>query len=297
MPGALLRLPDSRRAIPGRASAGRILAALVAALLLLAGCTRLLLSQLDWLAVVYANGYVELTDRQESIVRDSIRRNLGVFRTRDVPEFVRVINALRADVGGTVTPDDAERRLIELEALGQRTATLLVADAVLLLRTFNAAQVDELFASFADRNADLAEEFSGESLAERRERQTRQLIKFTKRLTGALRPEQVELIREHVLRFHDLAPQWIDRRAAWQGALRVSLDGPREGGDFERRIAGLILDPNQFDSAAYRARVADNRRVIAELIAALCATLSPGQRAEVDQGLVKYQQDLLALAT
>jgi hypothetical protein len=108
--------------------------ALAALLLCLAGCTRLLLAQLDWVAVWYVDGYFDLTPRQEAIVRDSVRRNVGTFRSRDLPDFLRVLAGIRADLGQAVTPAMVDRRIGELESLGQRAASLFVPASVVLLR-------------------------------------------------------------------------------------------------------------------------------------------------------------------
>lgn len=262
---------------------------------LAAGCTRLLLAQLDWVAVLYVDSYFSLTERQEAIVRDGVRRNVATFRTRDVPDFLRVLGGLRADLAGPVTPALVDRRVAELEALGQRVATLLVPDSVVLLRSMSGAQVDELFATLVDNTAELADEYSGMTLADRRERQARQVLKFTRRMTGSLSSGQQALVRRHVGRFHDVAPQWIDRRQAWQQALRTALDGARNAATFERQVASLILDPNQFDPAGYRAQVAHNRQVLCEMVAELSATLTPAQRASVDRRIREYERTLVGL--
>jgi hypothetical protein len=269
--------------------------ALAALLLCLAGCTRLLLAQLDWVAVWYVDGYFDLTPRQEAIVRDSVRRNVGTFRSRDLPDFLRVLAGIRADLGQAVTPAMVDRRIGELESLGQRAASLFVPDSVVLLRTLSAPQVDELFATLADNTAELADEYSGSTPAERRARQQKQVGKFVRRMTGSLSPAQDALVRRHVDRLHDLAPQWIDRRQAWQRAFRASLVGERRPPEFDQQVAGLVLAPDQFDSPGYRALVADNRGVLCDMVAELFATLTPVQRAHVAEAIRGYERTLMGL--
>jgi hypothetical protein len=283
---------------PGQALAGPGLRTFVACLLLVAGlgaCTRLVLSQLDWLTVWYVNGYVRLDDRQKALVRDSVRRNVTTFRSAQLPAYLDVLGAMRSDLGTTMTPALVEQRFGELESLGRQTVALLVPDTVLLLRSLTPAQVDELFVTFA-RNADeLADEYSGSTLERRRGRQSRSVLKMTRRMTGTLTPAQEQLVREHLERLHDLAPQWLERRRNWQQALRASLDGSRAPPEFDRRIASLVVDPDQFDSPRYRRRVAENRTVIYEMVAALMQSLTPAQRAHVDRRLAEYERNLLAL--
>jgi hypothetical protein len=271
---------------------------LVAALLLtagLSGCTRFVLSQLDWVAVWYVNSYVSLDERQKALVRDSVRRNVVVFRTEQLPGFLAVLGDMRADLGVTMTPALVGQRFGELEALARQTVGLMVPDTVLLLRSLSPAQVDELFATFADGTRELAEEYSGSTPERRRERQARKVLKMTRRMTGSLTPAQAQLVRDHLTRLHDLAPQWLGRRSNWQRALRTTLDGDRAPPEFDRQVASLLLDPDQFDTAVYRRKVDENRIVIHEMLAALMQSLSPVQRAHVDRRLAEYQRNLLAL--
>jgi hypothetical protein len=294
MSAAPAPLPANRHGAAGR-SRSRAPWAAGALLLLLAGCTRLLLAQLDWVAVWYVDGYFDLTPRQEAIVRDSVRRNVGTFRSRDLPDFLRVLAGLRADLERPVTPAMVDRRIGELESLGQRAASLFVPDSVVLLRTLSPPQVEELFATLADNTAELADDYSGSTPAERRARQQKQVGKFVRRMTGSLSAEQDALVRRHVDRLHDLAPQWIDRRQAWQRAFRASLAGERRYPEFDQQVAGLILAPDQFDSPGYRARVAENRAVLCALVAELFATLTPAQRAHVADEIRAYERSLMGL--
>jgi hypothetical protein len=172
---------------------------------------------------------------------------------------------------------------------------LLVPDSIVLLRTLSPPQIDELFATLADNTAELADEYSGTTPAERRARQQKQVGRFVRRMTGRLSAEQDALVRRHVDRLHDLAPQWLDRRQAWQRAFRASLAGERAYPDFDQQIAGLILAPDQFDSPGYRARVAENRAVLCELVAELFATLTPEQRAHVAEAIRGYERSLTGL--
>jgi hypothetical protein len=287
-----------RRRQSGRGAARRGFRAVVAVLLLAAGvggCTRFVLNQLDWVAVWYVNGYVTLDDRQKALVRDSVRRNVTVFRTEQLPGFLDVLGGMRGDLGATMTPALVAQRFGEIETLGRQTAGLLVPDTVLLLRSLSPAQVDELFATFAENAEELAEDYSGSTPERRRERQARSVLKMTRRMTGSLTPAQEQLMRDHLARLHDLAPQWLERRRNWQQALRAALDGAREAPEFDQRVASLILDPDQFDSVRYRAKVGENRIVIYEMLAALMQSLSPVQRAHVDRRLAEYERNLLAL--
>jgi hypothetical protein len=253
------------------------------------------LNQLDWLAVWYVNGYVTLDDRQKALVRDGVRRSVTVFRTEQLPAFLEVLGAMRADLGITMTPALVGQRFAELESLGRQTLGLLVPDTVLLLRSLSPAQVDELFVSFAENADELADEYSGRTPEQRRERQARSVLKSTRRLTGSLTPAQEELVRGHLARLHDLAPQWLERRNNWQQALRATLEGERAAPEFDQQVASLMLDPDQFDSPRYRRKVDENRIVIYEMLAALMQSLSPVQRAHVDRRLAEYERNLLAL--
>lgn len=260
-----------------------------------AGCTRFVLNQLDWVAVWYVGGYVALDDRQRTLVRDSIRRGVATFRGGQLPAFLDVLGAMRGDLAAPVTPELVGQRFGELESLGRQTLGLVVPDAVALLRSLSPSQVDELFATFRKNATGLAAEYSGSTPDRRREQQARSVLKLTRRMTGSLTPGQERLVRDHLARLHDLAPQWLERRQNWQQALRVSLDSDRAPPGFDRQVASLVLDPDQFDAALYRRKVGENRAVIYTMVAALMESLTPVQRAHVDRRLAEYERNLLSL--
>lgn len=288
----------ARRGQPGRGAARRGLRAFVAVLVVaagVAGCTRFVLNQLDWVAVWYVGGYVTLEDRQRALVRDSIRRGVATFRGGQLPAFLDVLGGMRGDLAAPVTPELVGQRFGELESLGRQTLGLVVPDAVALLRSLSPSQVDELFATFGKNAAGLAAEYSGSTPERRREQQARSVLKLTRRMTGSLTVGQERLVRDHLARLHDLAPQWLERRQNWQQALRASLDSDREPPGFDRQVASLVLDPDQFDAALYRRKVGENRAVIYAMVAALLESLNPVQRAHVDRRLAEYERNLLGL--
>lgn len=277
-----------------RAARARVVVAL-ATVCLAAGCARLVLSQLDTLAVWYVDGYVDLTRDQEAMVRGVVTRNLAWFRRDGVPGYVALLETVRKDVESPVTPALVSRRYDRTVELWDQLRLRLVPEAAAFAATLSDDQVEEFFESLARDNRKLSREYSGSTAAERRKRQDRLVLKNLRRMAGRLTAGQEAGVLARTARLHDLTEQWLDRRAAWQDALRQEL-ARRETPGFEARLAGLLMDTQQFDSAAYRRRVDENQQEVFAMLAELANSFSPAQRRHFQREMDGFARDLTALA-
>ncbi len=273
------------------------IAIVLLASLVLSGCvTRMAYGQLDWLTRWYVNSYFDLNDSQDRLAREIIGRNLAWHRATQLPQYAAHVRELRAGLGGGP---------VTAEFIAQQYATTLVIwdeslrhtspDVALLLQSLSDTQVSEFFDELAERNAELVEEYSGRAPEARRRKQDRSIIRAFRWFTGPLASDQESVVRTYTAGMHDLAEQWLERRAAWQSALRELLL-TRSAPDFEARLAQLLLDPNQFDSAEYRQLVAANRQIAFAMVAEVLSSLSPKQRKHLDDRLARLVADFEELA-
>jgi hypothetical protein len=282
----------------GRGWRGPVLrgvAAVLTAACLVTGCARLVLSQLDTLVVWYLDGYVDLRPDQEEMIRNAVARNLEWFGREEVPRYLALLGTVRGDVEMPVTPELVSRRYERTVELWDGFRRRLVPEATALAATLDDGQVEALFNALARDNRKLFREYSGSTAAERRKRQDRLVLRNLRRMAGRLTAGQESMVLARTARLHDLTEQWLDRRAAWQDALRQVLEDRRSPG-FEARLAGLLLDTEQFDSPRYRQLVDENQREVFTLVAELAGSLSPAQRRHFQQRVDRFSRDIAALA-
>lgn len=285
----------------GGAGAGRqrlIRLVLTSALLLvvLGGCVlRVAYNQLDWVTLWYVDDYFELDAAQKAEARELIADTLAWHRSTQLPRYLSLSREVRDRVGEPVSPAFVAGLYEEVVSLWDELLRRSVADGSGILTSLSDRQVEELFERLAEDNLEFEEEYSGVSAGERRKKQDKAIIKTFRRFTGRLSPDQERLIRSRTAELHDLSDEWLRRRAAWQAEFRTLLLARKSDPKFGARLASLMLDPNQFDSAGYRELVVDNQRRVFRLVAEVLNSLSPAQNEEMRKRLDGYVDDFDAL--
>ena len=281
---------------PCRLSRLRLLVASTLAVLILTGCVvRVVYNQLDWLALWYIEDYFDLDAAQEEQARAMISRTLAWHRSTQLPRYASLVRDIRAGLDGAVDSGFVADRYEQIVVLWDELLRRIAPDLARLLQSLSEEQVAELFANLEEGNRDLAREYSGEGPEKRRAKQDKAVIRSFRRFAGRLSTEQEQLVRARTAQFHDLSVEWLDRRAAWQAAFRQLMARRRTDPLFADRIAKLLIEPNQFDTPAYRAQVRENQQGSFELVAAVLGSLSPGQADKLRENLTVYASDFDAL--
>ena len=269
----------------------------VLAATLLGGCViRVAYNQIDWLALWYLEDYVALDDAQEIQAKALIARTLAWHRATQLPKYSTLTRKLIAGIGVPADPQFLADRYAELVDLWDALLQRVCPDFAALLQALSDEQVEELFANLAEENDELAEDYSGGTVEERRKKQDRAIIRAFRRFTGRLNDYQEATIRRSAAGLHDLSADWLRRRAAWQQQLWVLLVGRKTDPRFAERLTNLVLNPNQFDTPGYRQLVIENQQRSFALVGAVLDTLSAGQSGRLRRNLATYARDFDALA-
>ncbi len=272
-----------------------LLLALLAATFV-SGCVlRVAYNQLDWLAMRYIEGYVSLDSSQREQAREMIGRNILWHRTTQLPRYATLLQELSAGIGQPLTAGDISVRYDEVVDLWDAFLRQVAPDAAALLVTLSDEQVESLFARLERQNRELAKEYSGNTAAMRRARQDKAIIRAFRRFTGRLTAGQVALISTQTANFEDTSAEWLNRRAVWQAEFGQLLATRNSNPEFRANLAGLLLDPNQFDSPSYRRKVEYNRQEAFRLVAEVMNSLNARQQAHLQGKLDTYIEDLTAL--
>lgn len=289
--------PRARLVAGSQGSRWRLPVLALLASVLLTGCVvRVAYGQLEWLTRWSVESYLDLDDSQERLVREIIGRNLAWHRATELPQYAAYLRELRAGLSGPISAEFMAQQYATTLVIWDRTLQQISPDIARLLLTLDDGQVSEFFDELEERNAELAEEYSGSAPEARRKKQNRSIIRAFRWFIGTLSPDQEAVVKSHTAGMHDLTEQWLQRRSAWQSAFRELLEGRSGNAAFEKQLTELLLDPNRFDSAEYRRLVAANREIAFAMSAEVLSSLNPKQRKHLDERLSGLATDFDELA-
>lgn len=274
----------------------RTLAA-VALLCVLAGCaTGVVYNRLDWLVSWYVGGFVSLDDAQEAELRRVVHRTLDWHRRTQLPSYIAFLDRLAEEAAQPADAATMQGRYDQVAAFMDDFIRQVIPEVVPLLRTLDPEQIAELRDNLEEDNEELLEEYGGATETERSARRDRNALRTLQRFVGRLDAGQRTGITSTLAGMHDLADSWIERRRNWQAQFLRLLETQPPDAQFIASLQDLALNPDQFDSADYRSKAEDNRRLIMRMLADLSRGLHERQRAHLRDEFREMAADLQAIA-
>lgn len=294
---------DSSSPIPGTPEVrfARLIA-IVALAIFLASCAAIKLgyNNVDTLALIRLNSYVDLTPDQELTVKERVNSLLAWHRSTQLRDYVAFIDKTRAKLAGQVTASDVMAFNQQLSARMTTVADKAAPDIAHIALTLTPEQIDQAAKRIANDSTkarrELARFADKEAGAERVKKYSERAESWFGRLTD----EQKEIIRKSMANRPNEATWWIDERERRQREFiallrKIQAEHPTEQ-VAERWLRTYFAQLNVSPDAERRARAESYRRGSAELIAQLINHATPEQRATLDKKLSDYAQDFRALA-
>ena len=265
--------------------------------LVLAGCgAQFLYNRLDTVAWLYVKTQVSLEDLQSRQLRDSLRSFLEWHRRTELPRYADFAAALARDAARPLGRARIDRARLDIEALWRGSVARGAPDAAQFLAGLDSAQRDELFASLAEDDAEVREEFCDAPEKKRRERQFKTVVESAEDWVGRLTPAQLELIRSGLAPLRPSGCAWAESRVQFRQDLRDLVERGSRDPDYAQRVARLLSNPEERWDPQYRAVFESNRDAVIDLLAELDTALNPRQRAKLAEKLTNYARDFRALA-
>jgi len=262
---------------------------LLLALLVSSCTTRFFYDRIDWFIVWKVGDFVSLDTEQRETLQSDIQQRLDVLRVNEFPELAALLEQTARDVeAGGVTAELIDDRYVQMLEAYDRFMLGVVPLTRRFLSDLSDEQVQELFASFEEVNAEMYEEYSGRTATEREKNRNRSAIKGMQEYTGRLNEEQREIIRAGLARMEDASEQWIANQREWQVRFRQLIESRPEPQTFNDELTLLLVYPRHFHSPEYRATVDANRQIFNEMFAELLDSLSERQRARAVRKLDNY---------
>jgi hypothetical protein len=275
-------------------------APLLACLLVVSGCSaRFFYNRLDTFASWYFESLVSLNDAQRSELRTWLESTLAWHRKSELTRYAEFIADISSTAAQPSSHDTYEALRLRFEGLMNNLVAKTAPEAAELLLRLSPQQVDELLANLEEKSRRSAKE-NAEAVAKNtwRPKQTKGFIKQFKRWTGAVTPQQKEMIAATIAQLEPTYEDWAESQRAWREALRQALLHRPSGEDdtVSPRLLSLLEDPDQQWTPAYSAKVARNRERYQQLLIDLDASLSAAQRAHLRKELDALATTLTRLA-
>jgi hypothetical protein len=274
----------------------RLVAMLVAAVLSLAGCSRvgIAYNTADLLVKGYAEDYLDLERTQLARWEPVLGAELARHREEELPHlaayFDEVLKASRLGFN--------ERNMScltkELQALYRRQAGSAVTLATPLLVELTPAQIQRLNQRFRDQAAEDLAELTGRSSAQEKARRARRYVKSIEDWTGPLDVGQKAIVAEVTSRMPETQSSLIEYRTRKREQLIALLEAEAGEQAIKTFMTEWIVDFLDLPPELERGRQELSER-IGELFVRLGASLDERQRDRLDNRLRKLRDDLMKL--
>jgi hypothetical protein len=275
----------------------RRIALLALVTLLLAGCgTRFLYNRMDTLLYLYVANQVSLHSEQRDGLRSALRDFLDWHRQSELPRYANFLRELARDAGQPLGRARIEHARTGIEALWRDSVLRGAPAAVDWLLGLKPAQLDELFASLAEDDEELREEYCESDAGELLHKREKSFGAALRDWIGKPDPQQLALLRRHLAMLEPNGCAWIASRVQYRATLRSAIDRQATGQPDKDMLIQLLVRPEDGWDPHYRARFERNRDVIVSLLTDLDATLDQRQRKRLSDKLDGYARDFERLS-
>ena len=240
-----------------------------------------------------AGRFVDLTDEQDTILREETNRFLQWHAEQHMPQYHQLLSELATDIrGAAISPERINHFQKDMEAYWLEIRQQLIVPSVRLFSMLDDEQVAQLLTKMTENREERAEEaLEAKNNGQREERVLRSLRRYAGRPTA----EQQRIVSNWHAETPDLQFDWIAYQARWQDAFADAL-AIRHHSDFATQLSDLFLHPEQFRGDAMVATLNDSNQASIAMLVTLHGSLSNRQTTRVWQRVTQLQRDLAAMA-
>lgn len=253
-------------------------------------------NRLDWLSRYYLSSQVTLDDAQSRALESNLDAFFAWHRRSELPRYASFLDGMANDASRPLSVQQLEAGQREVRSFMRDSAAHAAPAAARWLDGLRPAQVDELFASLAEKDRKgLAEKCDG-TPAERRAKSAAEFIDNVEDWTGRLGRGQRDMIRTRYATLETDECEQLMTRAQSRQEFRALVDRYRTKPEFADRIAEFLAHPENRRDAAYRERYEADRKRFLGLLADINHSLTAEQRGRTVERLRLYAREMRGLA-
>ncbi len=275
----------------------RILVALLALSVALAGCNRVGLAyrNLDVIIPWTLNDYLDMNAGQKSWFNDTLKEHLAWHCTTQLPGYLDWLDRLQQMVENRQISDASlQARTLEAKQAVADVARQITPSAIELLRGLDEQQVRDMDQALTKDLRKRQDEYLKppleQQIKERSERMTKRLDAWL----GPLSASQQNRVLAWSTALGEQNQQWIGNRAHWQAQFIAAVN-QRASSDFPRKMEQLLVERESLWTADYRLAYAQTEAAARSLLVDLMAESTVQQRQKLVQRIDKVRSDFQAL--
>lgn len=269
------------------------------AVLLLAACSSAQFGYrfLDNLMRWEVNKYVSLAGQQSTDVDKALDVFHAWHRGSQLPVYTEFLGQQSEVLAApAISGAQLQQAYNRAMALWQVSARQLLPDLTQVVSSLDEQQIAQLQKNMDKKNREFEEEYLKPSREERRKEREEKMVERLKKWIGDPDDQQLDLVKQWAAELSfEMAPR-MEQRKLMRQRFEEALKVRSEPVQLQRRLAGLVVNPEQNWTAAYRQYLQFNRQKTYQLMIKLHASLSQAQKAKLLGKLADYQRDFVNLS-
>ena len=239
--------------------------------------------------------YVDLDGSREDWVRVRIDRVLAWHRTEELPRYRTLLETMLAKSARAFEPGDIASHQGELRAAYHRLVAQVIPDTAEFISTLEAAEVEQMERKFAEDNRRFVRESVKGTPEERLERRVRRFLGHLESWVGKLTAEQKALVVSRYPELRDVSEELLGERRFRQSELLALIRSRPTRPALEAGLRRLFIDTDSWRRPEYAAKLRARDGQLHMLISDLSATLTPAQRAHLQNRIRRFLGDITTL--
>jgi CRISPR/Cas system CSM-associated protein Csm2 small subunit len=257
------------------------------------GCgIKTIYNQLDWILLGMAEDYIQLTDAQDTDVRQRISKIIAWHQKTQLPLYSQDLLQLKQDKQAGLTHQKLDQFYKTLEMRWRSIKHKMAPEIADVLLTLNKKQQVYLFEVIREKNDEFIEKYVDISQQERNENITERMVESLEIWFGDMNEAQLTFIRQHVEKFKPVSQHRIEFRRAWQKELRLVMNSSMPNKEKHAELVRLFSKPEVYQSKVYRDNLAFNREQIIKLILDLPLTKEQDEHfySHIDDYVISFHE-------
>ena len=239
--------------------------------------------------------YVDLDGSREDWVRVRIDRVLAWHRTEELPRYRTLLETMLAKSARAFEPGDIASHQGELRAAYHRLVAQVIPDTAEFISTLEAAEVEQMERKFAEDNRRFVRESVKGTPEERLERRVGRFLGHLESWVGKLTAEQKALVVSRYPELRDVSEELLGERRFRQSELLALIRSRPTRPALEAGLRRLFIDTDSWRRPEYAAKLRARDEQLHMLISDLSATLTPAQRAHLQNRIRRFLGDITTL--
>lgn len=256
----------------------------------MSGCAgKLAYNNADFLINWYLSEYIEFTDKQKPLVKDTIAAWLAWHRSHEMPKYRDQLQRLKRDINNnTINRNTLTQHTQEFEGHWQRLREHVVQDVVTVAMTLDISQMSRMFVTMANEREENYQDFKKRT--RKRPKLADRIVERMEVTLGYVTPEQTVIVEQYAPQLQPTYAKWMAHSENMQSQVRRVLISKDFIDDAPAQLSTLILESDSFRPADYQRAREVNQQLYIAMFSDIFPTLETRQKQRLLDEIDEYAQ-------